>query len=65
MKGQEEAADGVVDLLELFPSDTKFYLNTWTWGYETVLKAIARRFATKVSYLVLGSSWSHSIFRSM
>lgn len=46
---QEEAASGLIELMELFDPSTKFFLNTWTWGYEDVLKAVARRFNTRVS----------------
>lgn len=31
-----------------FPSTTYFFINTWTWGYEDVLKAISHAFHCKV-----------------
>jgi DNA cross-link repair 1C protein len=51
---QEEATSGLIELMELYDPSTKFFLNTWTWGYEDVLKAVARRFNAKVSRL---STW--------
>ncbi|EJD45677.1 hypothetical protein AURDEDRAFT_103419, partial [Auricularia subglabra TFB-10046 SS5] len=35
-----DATDGLVQLMALFPSDTRFFLNCWTWGYEDILKAL-------------------------
>lgn len=34
--------------MALFPSSTHFFINTWTWGYEDVLKAVAHAFHCKV-----------------
>jgi len=47
-----EATSGLVEMLKLFPSDTFFFLNTWTWGYEDIFKAIATEFQTKVKFRV-------------
>jgi len=45
--------DGMVKLMALLPDDTRFYLNSWTWGYEDMLKAVAAAFKCKArrSYL--------------
>lgn len=34
--------------MALYPQNTRFFLNLWTWGYEDIMKAIARSFGTKV-----------------
>lgn len=51
------ATTGLIELLELFPESAHFFINSWTWGYEDVLKAIAKAFQTKVSAM-----WSHKHF---
>lgn len=38
-----------MSLIWLYPPTTHFFINSWTWGYEDVLRAIARNFSTKVS----------------
>ena len=45
---KEEATSNLIELLELFPDTTKFFIDAWTWGYEDILKAVARRFSSKV-----------------
>jgi hypothetical protein len=54
---QDEATSGLIELMGLFDLSANFFLNTWTWGYEDVLKAVARRFNTKVRK---HSAWSQS-----
>jgi len=34
--------------MSMLPADTRFYMNTWTWGYEDILKAVSHRFQAKV-----------------
>lgn len=34
----------------MYPPHTRFFFNTWTWGYEDILKAVASSFGSKVSY---------------
>ena len=51
--GKEEASNNLVELMGLFPDTTKFFINAWTWGYEDVLKAVARNFNSKVAYILL------------
>lgn len=50
---QESAVKGLVELIALFDSDTYFFLNTWTWGYEDVLKGITRAFQCQVGERLL------------
>ena len=45
---QEQATTGLVELIKLFPRDTHFFINAWTWGYEDILKSIARAFQCQV-----------------
>lgn len=45
---QEQATNGLIQLMLHFPSHTRFFINSWTWGYEDILKAVARAFTTKV-----------------
>lgn len=53
LPSKEEASSNLVELMELFPDTTKFFINAWTWGYEDVLKAVARNFNSKVAYILL------------
>ncbi|KAF5341200.1 hypothetical protein D9611_005904 [Ephemerocybe angulata] len=50
------ATSGLVELMELFPQSANFFLNTWTWGYEDVLKAVAKAFQSKASHLFILSA---------
>lgn len=34
--------------MQLYPDSVYFFINCWTWGYEDILKAIARAFQVKV-----------------
>ena len=34
--------------MALYPQNTRFFLNLWTWGYEDIYKEVARKFDTKV-----------------
>ncbi|TFY61855.1 hypothetical protein EVJ58_g4248 [Rhodofomes roseus] len=43
-----EATSGLVSLMSLLPSKTLFFINSWTWGYEDVLKAVARAFDSQI-----------------
>ncbi|CAE7169508.1 unnamed protein product [Rhizoctonia solani] len=54
------AVEGLLDMIGMYPEDTLFYLNIWTWGYEDILIGIADRFNAKIhvdrhKYLVLCS----------
>ncbi|KAG1780545.1 beta-lactamase-like protein [Suillus placidus] len=45
---KENAVKGLVELIALFDKDTYFFVNSWTWGYEDVLKGIARAFQCQI-----------------
>lgn len=38
----------MIALLKSYPPSTYFFINSWTWGYEDILKAIARAFNCRV-----------------
>ncbi|KAL1722808.1 hypothetical protein EV715DRAFT_191874 [Schizophyllum commune] len=42
------ATSGLIELMKLYPPSTHFFINTWTWGYEDILKAIAQAFNTPI-----------------
>ncbi|GHJ90155.1 hypothetical protein NliqN6_6557 [Naganishia liquefaciens] len=48
MPSKEEAVRGLIQTLQMYPSDTLFYLHTWCTGYEEALKAIAMVFGTTI-----------------
>ena len=39
---------GLIELMKIFPDSVYFFINCWTWGYEDILKAIAREFQSQV-----------------
>ncbi|GAA6043928.1 hypothetical protein JCM8097_000903 [Rhodosporidiobolus ruineniae] len=41
---KDEAIRYVVELISHYPRGTKFFINSWTWGYEELLKALHRAF---------------------
>ncbi|KAF7314231.1 DRMBL domain-containing protein [Mycena kentingensis (nom. inval.)] len=45
---KRQATDGLIALMKLFPSDTQFFINSWTWGYEDILKAIHIAFGSQI-----------------
>ncbi|KAI0335707.1 hypothetical protein GY45DRAFT_1267000 [Cubamyces sp. BRFM 1775] len=53
-----DAANGVAGLMTLFPDQTRFYINAWTWGYEEIYKAVARTFGSKVHV----DRYKHSVY---
>ena len=48
MPSREEAIGNLIHLINGFPADTTFHLHCWTFGYEEVLKALARTYDTKI-----------------
>ena len=38
----------VIKLIELFPANTRFFFNCWTWGYEELLRCLSQRYECKV-----------------
>jgi hypothetical protein len=56
-----DAVAGLVKLMALYPPTTKFFLNTWTWGYEEVLKGVASAFGSLVRMGPSSISYSSSL----
>ncbi|KAH7101295.1 hypothetical protein BKA62DRAFT_192624 [Auriculariales sp. MPI-PUGE-AT-0066] len=53
-----EATDGMVQLMALFPKNTRFFINCWTWGYEDMIKAVGSAFHSQIHV----DRYKHSIF---
>ena len=34
--------------MSLMPTDARYFINSWTWGYEEILKAIASAFCARI-----------------
>ncbi|KAI0263912.1 beta-lactamase-like protein [Gloeopeniophorella convolvens] len=54
-------ADGTRDLVELMallPPTTIFFINAWTWGYEEILRAVARAFHSQIHV----DRYKHTVF---
>ncbi|CAH7669435.1 hypothetical protein BY996DRAFT_4568452, partial [Phakopsora pachyrhizi] len=45
---KDSAISRTIDSMALYPKDTIFFINAWTWGYEELLQRIAIRFKTKI-----------------
>ncbi|KZP10395.1 hypothetical protein FIBSPDRAFT_963112 [Athelia psychrophila] len=61
---KESATSGLIELMRLLPEDSIFFLSTWTWGYEDILKAISTAFYSKsrmIRFALLGPSISSSL----
>ncbi|GAA5939221.1 uncharacterized protein JCM15063_004456 [Sporobolomyces koalae] len=58
---KEEAVRDLINLINKFPRDTKFFLNSWTWGYEDMLKGIFHAFGHESIHL---DWYKHKIFTS-
>ncbi|KAI5986181.1 beta-lactamase-like protein, partial [Pisolithus albus] len=44
------AVRGLVELIAMFPTTTYFFINSWTWGYEDILKGISLAFHCKIHF---------------
>ncbi|KIO24727.1 hypothetical protein M407DRAFT_212107, partial [Tulasnella calospora MUT 4182] len=44
----ESAVEGLVKLMTRYPSHYKFFINSWTWGYEEALIGVATCFGAKI-----------------
>ncbi|TRM55232.1 hypothetical protein BD626DRAFT_589123 [Schizophyllum amplum] len=44
------ATAGLIELMSLYSPSTHFFINSWTWGYEDVLKAIAQAFNAPIHF---------------
>ncbi|GAA5900062.1 hypothetical protein JCM6882_002603 [Rhodosporidiobolus microsporus] len=56
----DEAVAALVDLIAQYPQDTRFFLNTWTWGYEEILKGVHRAFGEEIHL----DRYKHNIYNS-
>ena len=45
---KQDAVRDMITLLRLYPPDTVFFLDAWTWGYEDMLKAVVKAFRVPV-----------------
>ncbi|EIW74524.1 hypothetical protein CONPUDRAFT_169911 [Coniophora puteana RWD-64-598 SS2] len=45
---KERAVADLVSLITLFPAETHFFINSWTLGYEDILKGISRAFRCQI-----------------
>ncbi|KAF9461155.1 beta-lactamase-like protein [Collybia nuda] len=45
---KNRATTGLIELMKLFPETVYFFINTWTWGYEDILKAVAQEFQCQI-----------------
>ncbi|KAJ7597693.1 hypothetical protein C8J56DRAFT_1159547 [Mycena floridula] len=55
---KDDATSGLMSLLQLYPSTTYFFINSWTWGYENVLKEIAQTFKCQIHF----DRYKHTIY---
>lgn len=58
IRSQKAATTGLIELMSLCDPSSMFFINAWTWGYEDVLKAVARAFRSKVSFSYLRMTMS-------
>ncbi|GAA5888832.1 hypothetical protein JCM16303_002537, partial [Sporobolomyces ruberrimus] len=58
---KDDAIDDLIEIMKVYPDDTKFFLNTWTWGYEELLKAVYRAFGAEPIHL---DWYKHKIYES-
>lgn len=50
MPDKEPILQELVEIMGLYPEDTTFFLNTWCFGWEDVIKGVARYFNEKVGF---------------
>ncbi|KAL5501731.1 hypothetical protein ACEPAH_8991 [Sanghuangporus vaninii] len=43
-----DAVNGLMELMKAYPTHMRFFINTWTWGYEDILKGVSRTFQSKI-----------------
>lgn len=46
---QEDSLREMIYCMAQYPQETVFFLDTWCWGWEEVIIAVAKAFRTKVS----------------
>lgn len=52
---QEDSLREMIHCLAQYPPETVFFLDTWCWGWEEVIVAVAKAFRTKVSNILQSS----------
>lgn len=57
---KDRAVKDMVSLLRYFPPEAQFFLNSWTWGYEDILKGVAKCFG-KLTHV---DDYKNSIYRA-
>lgn len=68
---KEEAVSELISFMKLYlaldsKGTTKFFLNCWTWGYEDILKGVAKNFNTKIHFDTYKQRlFSHPTLRSL
>ncbi|KAF8653242.1 hypothetical protein AX16_004070 [Volvariella volvacea WC 439] len=45
---KEAAVSGLIEMMQMYPPTTYFFINAWTWGYEDILKGIATAFQCQI-----------------
>ncbi|KAJ3532022.1 hypothetical protein NM688_g7488 [Phlebia brevispora] len=48
LPSKAKATSDLVSLMKYYPPTTYFFINSWTWGYEDILKEVARSFQSKI-----------------
>ncbi|KAJ7057047.1 beta-lactamase-like protein, partial [Mycena amicta] len=56
-----QATAGLIELMKLLPEDTYFFINSWTWGYEDVLKVISNAFRSRIHL----DRYKHNIYSNV
>ncbi|EPQ55369.1 hypothetical protein GLOTRDRAFT_61337, partial [Gloeophyllum trabeum ATCC 11539] len=57
----QSAVSGLVELIALFLPTTLFFINSWTWGYEDILKGIAAVFECQIHV----DRYKHSVYKNL
>ncbi|KAN0128916.1 Beta-lactamase-like protein, partial [Lactarius tabidus] len=55
---KSDATLGLISLMALFPPETSFFINSWTWGYEDIFRAIAYHFQSQIHV----DRYKHSVY---
>lgn len=58
---KQSAVSGLVELIALFLPTTLFFINSWTWGYEDILKGIAAVFECQIHV----DRYKHSVYKNL
>ncbi|WAQ83382.1 hypothetical protein PtA15_3A752 [Puccinia triticina] len=55
---KEDAIKITIEMMSTYPDDTRFFINSWTWGYEELLQRIITHFKT----LIHVDQYKHQIY---